>query len=255
MNIIAADYSNSLSLVSGLRGQDALVSLVNRFSTESQNALLDAAIEAGVQHIIPSCFGQNTQLPEVRASPFNITKIQMEDYLVKRAGEGKIVYTIIQTSVFFEWAIGKGMVISSQGPTYLFDQGAVEFSTTCLDDVGKAVANALQKAGTTDVDNKVLLMHSTVLTQQKALQIARKLVPGNDWNTISVDSETAWNRSKQAYAEGSRDMETLMGFFARPMFGTGEGLFRPNDNEVLGIREWTDTENIQQFARVLNNNR
>ena len=207
--------------------------------------LIDAAILAGVKHIIPSAFGLDTRIPANRELPNFAVKVKVEDYLVKCAREGKISFTVIQTGALFEWALSKGVLVNPKGPTRLFDGGDTEFSVSGLDDVGKAVAavvRRMRESGFEDVEvkNRVLLMHSAVLTQNRLLEMCKEIKPENTsgWETIDVDTNALYDKSRAAYDGGARDMLTFMGMLPRNTFGLGVGLHRPNDNQVLGVEEW-----------------
>lgn len=144
VNITKADYTSIATIAPSLRGHDALVSLINRDEADVQIMIIDAAIEAGVPHIIPSSFGIDSRVPEIRANPALEAKIRAEDYVIQRAAEGKISFTAIQTGMFFDWAIKAGVILDANGPTMLFDSGSTPFSVSSLDDIGRGVAGVLR---------------------------------------------------------------------------------------------------------------
>jgi len=106
IKVAEVDYASTEYLTKTLceaGGFDSLVILINRRELDPQIKLIDAAIAAGVPHIVPSSFGISTESPEVRALPPIKAKIEMERYLVEKADEGRVSYTAINTGLFFDW--------------------------------------------------------------------------------------------------------------------------------------------------------
>ena len=100
-----ADYDSVEQLTQTLRDGnfDSLVILINRNELDPQIRLIDAAIAAGVPHIVPSSFGIGNTAPELRLVPSLMAKVKMEEYVMEKAGEGKLTYTGVNTGLFFDW--------------------------------------------------------------------------------------------------------------------------------------------------------
>lgn len=81
-----------------------------------RTTLVDAAIAVGIPHIIPSAFGVSTTVPGVRDNPVLESKARMEDHLIQKAKEGRVTYTQIQTSSFFDWALDRGLYLNTKDP-------------------------------------------------------------------------------------------------------------------------------------------
>jgi len=90
--------------------QDALIVLIERNEDQAQINLMDAAIAAGIPHIIPSCFGITSRTPEFRRLPIWNSKCRMEDYVVEKSEAGAFTFTGIQNGSFLDWALEKGVV-------------------------------------------------------------------------------------------------------------------------------------------------
>ena len=48
----------------------------------------------------------------------------MEDYLIQKAKEGRLTYTQVQSSAFWDWALDRGVYLNTKdpnGPTIVFD--------------------------------------------------------------------------------------------------------------------------------------
>lgn len=233
---IPANYADTADLVPSLRGFDALVIIVSRAEDTIQIALIDAAIDAGIPYVIPSSFGIDTRIPAVREVPTLAAKVAVEDHLFARAAEGRIAFTIIQTGISFEWGIPVNL--SGTAPSVIFDGGNVPFSISSLDDIGRGVANAVALRNYPGVRNKVLLMHSTVTTQNQLVRYVRELRPDIEWKTVDADTESAYAAAQEAYDCGERDPAVLQAFLSRMTFGLGLGLFEQHDSQLLGIETW-----------------
>lgn len=244
---ILADYSNLPEQIPLFRGFDALVILFSRAQDLIQTTFVDAAIEAGIPHIIPSMFILDTRNPLVQENPIYTPKIEVENHLHLRAAEGLVSFTTIQTGVFLEWGMQIGVPINLTGttPTLLFDGGDTQFSTSSLDDIGRAVATALNLRHDDRVRNQTLRMHSTITTQNELLQLARELKPELEWNIIHVDTESAYISSFEAWERGERDPAALRGLMPRMTYGLGLCLFEQNDNDLLGVQVW-DRERLKR---------
>lgn len=61
VKVVQIDYSSQASLISAFNGQDAVVVTIGNLNLalleQIQMAVVDAAVAAGVSHIIPSNFG------------------------------------------------------------------------------------------------------------------------------------------------------------------------------------------------------
>jgi nucleoside-diphosphate-sugar epimerase len=249
-----ANYSSVETLAASLQDCDALVILLNRNAFDAQILLIDAAVAAGVPHIVPSCFGQDSTFEEWRKNPAAEEKIRMEDYVVKLAEEGKITFTGIQTGLFLDWAVRANFLLNckSDGPSMLFDGGDTSFSTTSLDDIGTAVANSL--AALEKTKNNFVKVQSAAVSQNQLLKYGRMARPQWQWQTVAVDTEALYKRSQAALDGGDRSPEVMRGFLAWPSFGQGRGLFRSNDNELLGIVEWSEERLAKLVSDVIEEN-
>lgn len=250
-----ADFSSAESIAPLLRKHQSVVILINRNELEAQIKVIDAAIEARVDQIIPSSFGLDTSIPEVRANPAVAEKVQMEDHLFSKIPSPGIdtSYTVIQTGLFLDWAlcsIGVPVNIVGKGdqPTMLFDGGDVKLSMSHLDDIGKAVATAVEHRKDERFKNKTLFMHTIAGTQNDFIACAKALEPGKPWPMVKIDTAEAARRSQEALEKGDSSTTAMRGFIVRNTFGEGLGLFQRVDNDILGIKE-QDSAYIKELLR------
>ncbi|KEF61793.1 uncharacterized protein A1O9_03363 [Exophiala aquamarina CBS 119918] len=252
VKIEEVDFSSAKSLAPVLRGHDSVVVLTGRDELEPQKQVIDAAIEAGVEQIIPSSFGVDSTIPEIRALPSIAVKIKMEDYLLSKISspDTSTSYTIIQTGLFLDWALGVGMLVNILGkgdqPTMLFDNGDVKLSTTHVDDIARAVATAVEHRKDEKFKNKMLFTNTFAGTQNDFIACAKELEPGKPWPMIKVDTAAAKRKSEEALERGDTSPEAMRGFIVRSSFGDGLGLFSNVDNELLGVKE-RDTAYLKEL--------
>ena len=127
----------------------------------------------------------------------------------------------------------------------IFDGGDVEFSTTNLDDIGKAVASSLLKAG--DVKNRSVYVHTAVVSQNQLLAFAKQSAPDGDYPVLHLDSAELEKQAWTKWDAGERGPDVVRGFLPRATFGHQLGKFEKTDNDLLGIKQWNDDE-IKDFV-------
>ncbi|KAF7194264.1 hypothetical protein HII31_04297 [Pseudocercospora fuligena] len=239
-----ADYSSIDGLAAVLKTvrPDAVVCLLNRHAYQEQANLIDASIVAGVPHLIPSSFGVNTTDPEVRWLPPILEKVRMENYVRRKAEEsnGKFTYTMINTGMFLDWAMKMQVLVNLKNdgqPSRIFNSGDVKASGTVLDDVGLAVAHALQKRD--QLINRTCSIHSTSFSQNQLLAYAQELAPGRKFETVTIDTAEMQRQAQEKYDQGDSSPMTLRPFLMHATFGSGLSLFQKVDNEILDIPIWS----------------
>ncbi|KAK4551346.1 hypothetical protein LTR86_011221 [Recurvomyces mirabilis] len=242
IKVIKASYDSIEALVPILEGQHAVVDLLARDQWPISIRLIDAAIAAKVPHFIPSSFGIDMRLAAARNMPSLSGKAKLEDHITAKGKEGAITYTIIQTSMIFEWALSRSVFLPLEGGTaFFFDNGDVRVSASLIDDIGKAVASVLLVGPGSDAAlNRVLLMHSTVFSLAQILEYARIANPEKHWEVETLQTAAIWKRSWEAYGNGDRSPETMRGFLVAGSFGDGLARFDNVDNDILGIQMMSD---------------
>jgi putative NADH-flavin reductase len=103
------DYTSEVSVVEGLKGQDAVVSTIATAALANQKIIIDAAVKAGVKRFIPSEFGINTTKISGGIAKILATKIQIQkDHLKKAVEENEgFSWTGVSSSMFFDWVSTK----------------------------------------------------------------------------------------------------------------------------------------------------
>lgn len=220
-----------------------MVSLINRDESEAQIKAIDAAIEAGVEQIIPSAFGLDHRIAGVRNNPAVATKKKMDDHLLSKipSPDTNTSYTAISTGLFLDWALGIGMMVNVVGkgdkPTMFFDDGEAKLSLTHRDDIGKAVACAVEHRHDDRFKNKTLLINTIAATQNEFIAYAKELAPEKPWPMFKIDTTEAARKSQEALDKGDTSADAVRGFLMKMSFGDRLGFFPKVDNELLGIKE------------------
>jgi uncharacterized protein YbjT (DUF2867 family) len=243
------DYTSHDSLVSALRGHDAVVSALPSLvvdlqphDPQPQRRLLDAAAAAGVPRFIPSEFGADpggsaacAELPVFRG------KLAVREALQAHAAAGGMSYTVICTGPFLDWGLARGFMDISRKTASLYDGGDVPYSATTLPTIGRAVCEVLRRPEETA--NRVVRVHDVVTTQGKLLEMAQRAVGKDGW-TVATPSVAAMLKSSwAAFGEGKRDFPTMLGFIVAAAWGEGfGGQLDETDNELLGIPVMTEAE-------------
>lgn len=223
--------------------QDALVILINRDEADGQINLIDAAIDVGITHIIPSAFGFTTTHPEIRKYPVLAAKAKMEDHLIQKASEGLCTYTQVQTGSFFDWALDRGIFLNTtkpDAPTMVFDGGDIPFSVTNMDDIGKAVASSLLNFE--KVKNRDVHVHTAVVTQNQLLAYAKEAAPDREFKVVNLDTAELEKKAWENYNKGDMSLENMRLFLVRALFSNRVSLFKETDNDLLGLANWSNQQ-------------
>jgi nucleoside-diphosphate-sugar epimerase len=238
LKIVQAEYTvNGLAEV--LRGHDAVLCLISRVQPEAQNMVADAAVAAGVYRFIPSYFGIDMRVPELRENPALLPKVAIQDHLEALVAQGKITYTGLSTGALFDWAMRGGflMNLKTGESTMVFDGGDIPVTISTHSDVVKAIATVLRKPAETE--NKYLLLQSAVVTQNQLLKLAAEACPERVLKRIDVDSKGPIEKSKERYANGERSPDAVRGYLLGVLV-KGYHCFKYTDNELLGIKQWDE---------------
>lgn len=246
------DYESLDSLTNALQGHEAVVSTISGAAGASQLRLVEAAAKAGVRRFIPSEFGSDTLNEKSRALPVFKDKVTVIEALQKEAANGSgLTYTLIFTGPFLDWGITLGFIVNiKEKQIDLYDGGDRLFSATTLASIGKAVVGVLKHPEETK--NRAVRVHDTTTTLKKLLTQAKEATGAEGWTENVVYTkdllETAWAELKKD--EPDRHL-FIFNFIKTSVWGEGYGgHFEKVDNELLGIREWSDAD-VQALLKTL----
>lgn len=236
IKVIKADLASVESLTKALNGQDAVVSAVGTEGLLGQKVLIDGAIAAGVKLFIPSEFGSDLGNPKTAALPVFGYKIPVNAHLEEKVKTNPdFSYTQVRNSAFLDWGLEHGFVFDWRNNSpKIFDGGDRPFSLTTLTSVASAVVGVLNHPAETK--NRAVYVRDIITTQNKILEIAKKLTPGEKWEPVQVKLSDVEKASYEGLAKGDYSMNTMAGFLFMSILGEGYGgLFEKVDNELLGV--------------------
>ncbi|RMJ04949.1 hypothetical protein CDV36_014383 [Fusarium kuroshium] len=257
VEVVKADYTSTESLSASLvgRGFDAIVILLSRRAHDASLVTIQAAVDAGIYRAIPSYFGSPLDNPEISRMPLMAAKLPIINDVVAKAAKGEITYTGINTGMFLDMALDRDVFVCFSGKkkTRLYDGGDVPISATTYDDIGKAIASVLMKPDQTV--NKICNIHSVVMSQNQVLEFARQAAPEAEFHVEFIDTKELEDAAWERYHAGQRDLLSMHDFALRAAFGLGNGHFERNDNELLGIEQWSDERLKEEVVRRLTKHR
>ncbi|KAJ7572647.1 hypothetical protein C8J56DRAFT_583953 [Mycena floridula] len=175
VKVIQVDYSSHHSLVDAFKGQDAVLVTLGTYNIalleKIEMSIIDAAVSAGVSHIIPSNFSG-----EVMSHRFPVMepKSRVEDYLTKLASQGKINFTPIGTGTFFDWTLTNGTIGIDfvNKKALLMDNGDRKINGTNVSTIATAVVAILSEPDL--VSNRLAKIHDFFVSQRDILQVAEE---------------------------------------------------------------------------------
>lgn len=236
-------YESLDALTEALRGQDAVISTIGKAdSGEVQQNLVDAASAAGVKHFIPSEFGADLKNTKVAAFPIYQPKVILETHLEKVSAQSGLAYTYIYNNVIFEFGLRVGSIIDLKSRSiHIYDGGRHLFTATTLNSIGHAVVEILSRPQ--EFANKVVRIGDINTSQQRILEIAQNLTPGEDWTVTQVATAQLVEDVQPELALQNFSIRLFNAYAIQGAFGKGfDGHYDYTDNETLGIQPISEVE-------------
>ncbi|KAI1314007.1 hypothetical protein F5Y03DRAFT_1638 [Xylaria venustula] len=231
------DYSSVASLTEVLKGQDALVSVIATAALGAQQALVDAAVAAGVKRIIPSEFGLNTRF--LGKDPIGTIlqgKVKTLNYIHDKWRQNpSFTWTGISTGLFFDWGLEYGSVGLDKATktATIYDSGDEPYQATNLPRIGKAIAAVLKHPELTT--NRYISIASFNPTQNQVLELAEKIT-GEKWSTNKLSTSEQQQIGTEKLSKG--DYSAFSNLLRKRVYEDGAGLaVEGPDNalELLGV--------------------
>lgn len=210
------NYEDPETIISALRGQDALVIVLSgRTDTVGiHKKLFAAASEAGVRWVMPSEWGFDTEnqglIDDIVISKHNV---QTREHLKQ---EPKLSFIAMSTGFWYEFSLAiapaYGIDINDRTAT-LFDDGTTKISTSTWPQVGRAVASLLSLPITrpsassggaclTDFRNQLIYISSFFVSQRDMLASLYRVT-----DTQEADWTITSEPSRQRYHENAEKMK------------------------------------------------
>lgn len=108
VTILRASYSDKAALVGALKGQDAVICTIGTANNADQDALIDAAAEAGVKRFLPSHFALDNQREGIaEVAPVTVLKEAPIGKLKALEGTG-MSWTAVVTGSWVDFVSRRG---------------------------------------------------------------------------------------------------------------------------------------------------
>ncbi|KAI1327085.1 putative oxidoreductase CipA [Xylariaceae sp. FL0255] len=258
-NVKKVQLEDYPSIVEALKGQHALVITLSAGAAKgTEEKLMDAAVEAGVQWVMPNDWGcdeTNSALmrdSEVLSRRRAEIRRHMEE--AARAAGGRTNWIGMCCGFWYEFSLAGtearyGFDFEKKSVTF-FDDGLTLTNTSTWPQVGLAVANLLSLKILPDSDddvspclsryaNRFIFVSSFYLTQKDMFESVLRVTGDSrdEWKISREPSVDRYQRGVQMVHNGQR-VGFLIAAYARIFCQDGVGDFNDKlDNEALGLPE------------------
>jgi len=162
------DFESPESLLAALKGQDVVISALNREGLAVQTKIIKPAKEAGVQLFIPSEFGVDTSGIKKYSALFGYKTATIEALKAE-----KLPYIQILTSLFTDTTFVPYLGFDIEnGRAELYGNKNVRISFTHRRDIGRAIVGLLRNPN--KYVNQAVSIHSETLTYGQIIEILEK---------------------------------------------------------------------------------
>lgn len=136
------------------------------------------------------------------------------------------------------------------GKPKIFDGGDQLFSTTTLASVGTGIVGVLSHPEETK--NRDIYIQDIAISQNKILEIARKVKPEQAQEPVPVKTADTKAASDAALAKGDFSAAVMIPYLFSSLFAEGYGNHFPKlDNELLGLKGKTEADVEEIVKSVL----
>lgn len=260
-HIAQIDYDSHTTLVTALRGQDALViTLGGMAPPETQSKLFLAAADAGVPWILPNEWSPDCDHEGLIAdAPVFGGKRPARQEIVTL---GKSSYIAVCTGFWYEWMLPIGPAtfgfdIPGRRVTF-FGDGETRISVSTWPQVGRAVAAILSLPISAQGDaaclerlrDKLVYVNSFTVSQKEMLESLVRVTgtKREEWKVEMQDVKERFKEGNEQAKAGNR-MGFAQSMSARVFYPDGNGDFETNRgtiNDVLGLPK----EDLDEFTAI-----
>lgn len=203
------------------------------WATNTQQNIIDIAVQAKVKRFIPGEFGGHSSNTKAIAilPPLQI-RADIVEHLKAQESSG-FSWTAIITGQFFDWGLANGFLGFDlvKHEAMIFDEGDCPFSVCTLPLIGAAVANALMKPEATA--NKYVYVSSFTTTQNEILA-ALENVQGVPWEVQKIQSKSKVHEAQETLKAGGDAVAAFRLLILALSYTSGYG------NDFRG-KEWNET--------------
>ncbi|KAF2467777.1 putative oxidoreductase CipA [Lindgomyces ingoldianus] len=262
VHVKTVNYDNPSTIVTALKGQDALIITMAVTAPPQQSAvIIKAAAEAGVPWVLPNEFGTDGANEQVRSDTMiGIAKKNDRD-LIEQLGVSSWVG--IACSFWYEYSLSTpgfyGINIATKEVNY-FGDGNQRINTSTWPQTGRAVAEVLslpilpkdendKSVTLSSYRNEFVYVSSFALTQREMFEAIKRATgtSDSDWKISSTPVKELFESSKAKVMAGDRTAFGLM-LYSRMFFPDEPGHFEAThglDNDKLGLPK----EDLDEFTK------
>lgn len=251
VSVKVVDYGSVQSLTDAVRGQDAVVDATNTpGTTDVAKHLIDAAVAAGVDRIIPSEYSGNPNNTPLRSLPPFVGMAEVYNYLQEKTRGTETTWTTISNNAFLDWCMRYSILnidLKNKKFTRL-DDGSHQFEWTLLDSVGRGIAGALEKP--VETENRNCYIRSVKKSQNQMFELAKGAL-GGEWQVGQADAHRAFEEAMVALQQGNGGMQVMADIIRYAAVTPEISVpFPSNDNTILGVPEMSDDELRELFRKI-----
>ncbi|KAH7243923.1 hypothetical protein NW759_016664 [Fusarium solani] len=202
-----ASYDDVADLTSALAGQDALVEAFNPAAATNQGAIVQAAIAAGVTHLITPDFSSDTFNPHAdELFIFGPKRKAQRELEAAVSASGAITWTAIIVGAWYDWAIeNKQFWIDRDARSVMrFGSGDQKCSISRLELCGNALTAVLQSPE--QYRNRPAYFASHTVSTNELIDILEEIeIDGRGWQVVDVPLDGFLEKAKEAWRQDTKD--------------------------------------------------
>lgn len=238
VSVVTVNYENSQSLLQVFKDQDAIIEAFNPNVAIHQEKIIQAALQAGVQHIITPDFSSDTFNPNVTELMIFEPKLEAQAVLEDVAHSTKLKWTAVITGPFFDWglfllialafnitnqntAIPRGIfwVNPEQKTVTIIGSGNQQVSMSALDIVGRATVAILKNPSA--YANRPAYFADYTISSNDLLALLNDIVGSDEWKATQVPLDGFLSKAKEMWAEDTKNgVKDRLNSSAYQMLGT-----------------------------------
>ncbi|KAJ3338423.1 hypothetical protein HDU93_009519 [Gonapodya sp. JEL0774] len=267
IGIAHVDYNDPTSLVAALQGQEILIITLSVTSPpDTQAKLVDAAIAAKVQWVLPNDWGIDADHPGL-LEDIVICRPKLE--FRKWLDTKDISYISSVTGFWYEWSLAApeafGFNILGKSAT-IFDDGNIKITTSTWPQVGRYVASLLSLPvshpdpavpSLSHFKNRVVYTSSFTISQNDMFESLLRVTGSSraDWKIVTESSQERYRAGTEAMLKGEYYPGFARHLYTRNFFPDGAGEFeyrKGTINAALGLpKEDLDEATKAAVARAV----
>ncbi|KAE8354421.1 hypothetical protein BDV28DRAFT_131077 [Aspergillus coremiiformis] len=262
---VPVNYDDEATLVSALKGQDALIiSLAATAPPDTQSKVVQAAAKAGVKYVMPNVWGVDVMNEALRNSELNLGHLHAAFAEIEKLGVSSWIGLVCGFWYEHSFALGPnsfGFDFATK-KLVLFDDGETKTNISTLAQCGRAVARLLSLKVLPEDEHDRSLTLSRWLN--KPVYVSSFFIHQKDmfesWKRVTGDTGRDWTveyqSSRERYKKGLERMKNgdwtgyTQALYSRAFFPNGDGDFEHKyglANEVLGL----PLEDLDEYTKTV----